>query len=91
MTACEKEVIDPTPPTDITTRNDSPDSTASGDSGGIPIRIDTTWADTIRICWDSLGTDTIPSDSTTTDTTQIDTNTDISEGDAGGAASRVLK
>jgi hypothetical protein len=34
--------------------------------------------------WDSLGTDT-------TDTTQIDTNTDISEGDAGGAASRVLK
>jgi hypothetical protein len=33
--------------------------------------------------WDSLGTDT-------TDTTKFDTNTDVTEGDAGGAASRML-
>jgi hypothetical protein len=83
LTACSKDdATENTPRTLQPTRTDSlaADSSAA-DTGGIPIRIDTTWADTIRICWDSLGTDT-------TDTTKFDTNTDVTEGDAGGAASR---
>ena len=83
LTACEKDVIEPNIPTINKTRNDSTDTTASGGNGSTILKIDTTWADTIHINWDSLGTD-----STNTDTTKIDVNTDMSEEDAGGAASR---
>ena len=80
LTACSKDdATENTPRTLQPTRTDSlaADSSAA-DTGGIPLRIDTTWADTIRVNWDSLGTDT----------TKFDTNTDVTEGDAGGAASR---
>jgi len=85
LTACSKDdATENTPRTPQPARTDSlaADSSAA-DTGGIPLRIDTTWADTIRVNWDSLGTDT-------TDTTKFDTNTDVTEGDAGGAASRML-
>lgn len=71
------------PPTE-TVPADNTDTTAGG--GGTTIPGDTTWKDTIRINWDSLGTDT-----TKNDTMEFEGNSETTESDADGAAARLKR
>ena len=92
--ACSKDANDDLQRLSLSAQ--SADSTAADTAGQPLIVIDTTWADTLRINWDTLTTltpdtltpDTLTPDTLTLDSTRLDSNTEHGTGKAGEAASR---